>query len=182
MSIGSTRGGRIANALAFQGVWFACVGGASLGLAWPGLLAALVFGAVTMAIGGCWRADLRTLAIALPLGLGVDCGFAALGWLDYASAERWPLAAPPWIAALWVGFAMTLNHSLAFLRHAPRLAALLGLVGAPVAYWSAARGFEVVSLAEPASAIMLALGLAWAALLPLVFRLDARLPGNPALP
>lgn len=163
----------IANALAFQGVWFACIVGASFGQAWPGVLAALAFAGATLVLGGQWRADLRTLAIALPLGLGLDCGFAAVGWLQYAPAAAWPLAAPPWIAALWVGFAMTLNHSLAFLRGEPRLAALLGLVGGPLAYWGAAQGFGVVSLPAPAGMTLLALGLAWAAFLPLVFRLDA---------
>jgi hypothetical protein len=182
VSIADTRNGRIANALAFQGVWFACVGGASLGHAWPGLLAALAFAAATLLWGGRCRADLRTLAIALPLGLGLDCGFAAIGWLHYPAADPWPLAAPPWIAALWVGFAMTLNHSLSFLRSEPRLAALLGLAGGPIAYWGAAQGFGVVSMAEPAGAVALALGLAWAAYLPLVFRLDANLPGRVALP
>lgn len=169
--------GLIANALAFQGVWFACIVGASFGHSWPGVLAALGFAGTTLACGGQRRADLRIMAIALPLGLGLDCGLAALGWLQYAPTGSWPLAAPPWIAALWVGFAMTLNHSLAFLRGEPRLAALLGLVGGPLAYWGAARGFGVVSLPAPAGMTLVALGLAWAALLPLVFRLDA-LPRN----
>lgn len=177
MSMPAGRTRVVANALAFQGVWFACVVGASFGHAWPGLLAALAFAAATLLLGGRWRGDLRTLAIALPLGLGLDCGFAAIGWLQYPAVGAWPLAAPPWIAALWVGFAMTLNHSLAFLRGEPRLAALLGLVGGPLAYWGAARGFGVVSLPASAGMTLLALGLAWAALLPLVFRLDALLPG-----
>lgn len=168
----------LANVLGYQAVWFASVGGAAAGTPWPGLLASAAFVLATLCWGGRWRADLRTLAIAVPLGFGMDSLFAAFGWLAYEPAGPWAYAAPAWIAAIWLGFAMTLNHSLAFLRRRLGLAAVFGLAGAPLAYWSAGRAFGVLAFADPA--VMLAVGAAWMLVLPAIFALDARPPRRAA--
>ncbi len=166
---------RAFNVLGFQMVWLACVAGAGNGLIWTGPLAALVFAAVVFAYGGKAHEDLRLLAIALPLGFLLDSAFAASGWLRYSLAWPWLHASPLWIWAMWAGFALTLNHSLAFLRERPWLAAALGMFGGPLAYWTAAGAFDAVSFGAPVSWVLGALALAWGALLPLLFALDRRL-------
>jgi hypothetical protein len=160
--------GRLLNAVGYQAVWITAVSGAGAGLAWPGPLAAVVFAALTLATGGRPMADLRTLALALPIGFTLDSLFAASGWLVYA--EGWPggWAAPLWVWALWTAFAMTLNHSLDFLSGRLALTALLGAVGGPLAYAAAAGAFDAVSFARPFAEVMLVLALAWGAVLPLL--------------
>ena len=163
------------NVVGFQAVWLASVGGAGAGLAWAGPLAAGLFAALMLRYGGKARADLRLLAVALPLGLLLDSLFAASGWLVYAEAWPWASLAPVWIWSLWVGFALTLNHSMAFLRDRPLAAVALGAVGGPLAYWTAAGAFEAVSFGAPVAWVVGALALGWGAVLPLVFHLDQRL-------
>ncbi len=163
------------NVVGFQGVWLASIAGAGAGYAWTGPLAAALFTAATLAFGGKARADLRLLAIALPLGWLLDSAFAASGWLLYAQPWPWAWAAPVWIWALWVGFAMTLNHSMAFLAGKPWLAAAFGALGGPLAYWTAAGAFDAVSFGRPVPWVLLALAAGWAVLLPLLFALDRRL-------
>ena len=175
MITGKRQAATLANALGYQAVWFACVAGAASGSAWPGLLASLLFMAATLAFGGRARDDLRSLLVLLPLGLGLDSLFTAVGWIRYSPPGPWPLSAPGWIAAIWLGFGMTLNHSLAFLRGRHWLAGTLGLLGAPLAYWSASRGFGVVQFGQPTLAVLFALGLCWSLLLPLVYSLDGEL-------
>ena len=170
-----------ANALGYQAVWFACVAGAAQGRVWPGVAASLVFTAATLLLGGRWRADARMIAIAVPLGLGMDSLFAMAGWLAYHPAGPLPFAAPAWIAAIWLAFAMTLNHSLAFLRRHRGAAAGLAAAAAPAAYWGASRGFGVLDFAAPALAVTLAVGAAWALLLPAILALETRL-ARPAVP
>jgi len=165
----------IGNVLGFQAVWLASVAGAGAGLAWSGPLAALLFAAAMLTWGGRTRDDLRLLAVALPLGIALDSAFAASGWLVYAEAWPWAGMAPAWIASLWVGFALTLNHSMARLRQWPLAAAALGLVGGPLAYWTAAGAFEAVSFGAPVGSVLVALALGWAAVLPLLFAIDDRL-------
>ena len=162
----------IANVLGYQAVWFACVGGAASGLAWLGVVAALVFAIATLALAGRRAADLRTLAIVLPLGFLVDSSLVAFGWISYSPAGPAQALAPVWIAALWLAFSFTLNHSLAFLRPHRALSALVGLAGGPLAYWGASKAFGVIEFAQPALTTLVVMGLCWAALLPLLFLLD----------
>lgn len=173
------RGWRIAfNVVGFQAVWLACIAGAGAGVGWLGPVAAAAFAAATLAWGGRAADDLRMLAVALPLGLALDTAFAASGWLVYASAWPWASVAPAWILALWVGFALTLHHSMAFLRDRPGLAAAFGAVGGPLAYWTAAGAFDAVSFGAPPATTLAALALAWGAVMPLLFLLDRRLAGG----
>jgi hypothetical protein len=87
--------------------------------------------------------------------------------LHYASPQP-ALLAPAWILAMWVAFAMTLNHSLAFLKTSPMAALVLGAVGAPLAYLAAGRGFGAVEFTPPAWRGELAVGAGWAVALVLL--------------
>jgi len=166
---------RALNIVGFQLVWLACVAGAGHGSIWAGPIAALIFTLLTLRYGGKAIADLRLLALALPLGFALDSAFAASGWLRYSLAWPWLNASPVWIWAMWTGFAMTLNHSLAFLRDKPWLAAAFGFLGGPLAYWTAAGAFDAVSFDAPVLWVLSALACAWALALPLLFALDKRL-------
>lgn len=167
------------NVVGFQVVWMASIVGAGQGMAWTGPLAAVVFVAAVLAFGGKRRDDLRMLAITLPVGIALDSAFAASGWLRYAEPLPWTFAAPVWIWSLWAGFALTLNHSMAFLRGHPWASAAFGLLGGPLAYWTAAGAFDAVSFGVAVPWVMAALALGWAAVLPLLFALDQRLASPP---
>jgi hypothetical protein len=87
------------------------------------------------------------MLLALACAWLVDASAAASGTVRYAAA---PLGwAPPWIMALWAAFAMTLTTSMRFLQRHPALPALFGLLLAPLAYLSAARGFDAVRFTIP---------------------------------
>lgn len=165
------------NVVGFQLVWLACVAGAGSGLVWIGPLSAAIFVLTTLCYGGRAAADLRLLAIALPIGFALDTAFAASGCLRYAAA--WPSAnaAPVWIWAMWAAFALTLNHALAWLRARPALAAVAGFVAAPLSYWTAS-AFGAVVFGAPIPAVLAAIGLAWAVAVPLLLAL-ARRSGSP---
>ena len=64
---------------------------------------------------------------------------ARLGFLEFPSGMFLPWLAPVWIIALWVGFATTLNVSLALLQGRWYWALLFGAVGGPLAYWAGMR-------------------------------------------
>ncbi|KAA5923305.1 DUF2878 domain-containing protein [Achromobacter xylosoxidans] len=156
-----------ANLLGYQLVWFSAVIGAGRGLAWPGVVSALVFIAAQLACSAEWRADLKLAAAALLCGCLLDGALSALGWAVYA-ADAWP--APRWILALWAAFALTLNHSLAYLRPRRWLAFAFGAIGGPLAYWGAARGWQAVQFDAPAWRATAALALGWGLILPALTR------------
>lgn len=163
------------NVIGFQTVWLACVAGAGHGDLWLGPVLALAFVAATLRFGDRARADLRMLMISLPLGFALDSALSWSGWLIYRQPWPWQFAAPVWIWGLWLGFAMTLNHSLAFLRDRPLLATLLGLFGGPMAYWSAAGAFDAIEFGAPVAWVMIAIALTWALVLPALFAIDRRI-------
>jgi hypothetical protein len=154
----------LANYLALQLLWLAAVMGAGHGLAWAGPAALALFALYQLQPRRRARGDAALMALALLLGAGVDTVLAAGSWVRYAAAPPapWP---PLWILALWAGFALTFNHSLAWVMRHPWRAALFGAVFGPLGYVLAARGWQAVTLSAPLLHPVLALALAWAAAL-----------------
>lgn len=160
----------LGNILGYQAVWFVAVYGAGAGRTWPALLAAALFALWQLTVSAQRRADLRLAGIALGLGLLIDGALARSGLLAYASAAPAlpPSGAPVWILALWVAFALTLNHSLRWLRGRLVPAVVAGAAGGPLAYLAAARLSGAVTFASPAWQPLALLALGWAAALALL--------------
>ncbi len=135
--------------LGYQAVWFAAVIGAGHGLVWPGVLGMLTYALAQLVLARNLRVDLGLMSAGLVFGFLLDGAIIRAGLASYASG--WPdlQLAPAWILALWITFALTFSQSLRHLQQRLWLAALLGLVGGPLAYLGAARGWHVVSFAEP---------------------------------
>lgn len=151
-----------ASLIGYQLVWFAAVIGASHALTWPGALGMLIYAACQLATARHYRADLSLIATAIVFGSLLDGGLIHAGLISYAAAWPSPSFAPAWILALWITFALTFSQSLKYLQTRLWLAALLGLVGGPLAYLGAARGWHVVSFTEPEWRALACLGLGWA--------------------
>ncbi|EDY85982.1 conserved hypothetical protein [gamma proteobacterium HTCC5015] len=133
------------NFVAFQLVWLACVMGASYHYFWAGLACAVIFACVTLLLSETVGADMVLLAVALAGGSLLDSSWALLGVLQYESAP-WDWFAPPWILGLWLAFAMTINHSLAWLRFKPLWMAALAALACPFSYYAGERLGAVVWL------------------------------------
>ena len=147
------------NLLGYQAAWFIAVGFAARGLAWPGMLACLGFAAISWWASPQRRSDLHLILAALACGLLLDGMLAATGWLRYA-APLPALPGPAWIATLWVAFAMTLQQSLQWVIARPSVAIAFGIIGGPLAYWGASRGFDAVAFTMPLQAT-LTLAIGW---------------------
>jgi hypothetical protein len=163
---------KIANAVGYQLVWLISVVGAAHGSLYAGPVAAVVFASMVLGLGKQRQADLRLLPLVLAIGLLVDSGWIALGWLDYSAPWPSPQFAPAWIVGIWLAFSLTLNHSMAFFKGRYALAALFGAVGGPLAYWSASHGLGAVHFDAPASTVLSGLCVGWAAMFPLLARIS----------
>lgn len=167
----------------YEAAWFAAVIGASRGLAWPGVVATLLFAAWRLGVSSHRTVELRLIGVALAIGLVIDGLGVELGVLGYASP--WPWAeAPAWLTALWVAFALTIVPLFEYLYHRLWLAALFGAIGGPLAYLGAAQGWHAASLEPPAWHGLLLLAAGWAVTLPLLCvlaRRGLRADGHPEL-
>jgi len=164
------------NFLFFQIAWFACVLGAANNLPWVG---PLVVGLIVIYhLGRVPTAgpELQLIGSAAVVGAVFDSLLAASGWVSYPSGQWHAALAPYWIIAMWIGFATTLNVSLGWLKRRYWLATLFGAVGGPLAYLAGAKlgGITLVS----SEAALMALALGWAAIMPLLVYLAARLDGT----
>ncbi len=121
------------------------------------------------------KADVLLILLAIALGFAADSLLVAIPFRQLCrSAAVGPLA-PIWILALWANFALTLNHSLAWLQSRPWLAAALGAIGAPLAYFFAARSWHALTLADPLATTLALLAAIWAIVTPLLCEAAARL-------
>jgi len=175
-----------ANLIGYQLMWFALVIGAARGHAWLAIAAGAGFVAGQLLCAPRALVECRLLLLALVLGMAVDGVSAMMDWLRYAtpSPALPPHGAPLWILMLWACFATTINRSLAWLRPRPWLAAVIGAVGAPLAYLAAARGWQAVTFVEPPQRAMAWLAASWAVSLGLLCmcaqRWNARVAGSNA--
>jgi hypothetical protein len=165
----------VANVVAFQIGWFACVLGGAYGRPWTGTALALAIVAVHLATAARPGREARLLALATGLGALWDSALVALGWVSYASGTVLPGTAPVWIVAMWTLFATTLNVSLNWLKDRNALAVAFGALGGPLAYYAGMK-LGAVTFAEPAIALA-ALALGWALIMPVLTRLARRFDG-----
>ena len=163
------------NLVLYQATWLTCVASAGHGLWWPGLPVLAVFAALQLSLGPWRRADACLLVGVSLLGFVIDSTFVQIGLMQFKAPVPWPGLAPAWMVALWSSFALTLNHSLAFLQTRPVLATLLGGIGAPMAYWAASSGWQALSFPHGVPPMLAATALAWALLMPLLSRIALRL-------
>ena len=165
----------VTNAVLFQVGWFACVLGAANGTAWIGLVAVGAVVAWHVVQARDRGSELRLLLLATAVGAVFETLLVRTGWVQFTSGVWMAGIAPAWMVVLWANFATTLNVSLRPLRDRLWLAALLGVVGAPLAYFG---GSRLGALEMPAVApALVAVGAGWLLLAPALFAAARRLDG-----
>jgi hypothetical protein len=161
----------IVNFIGFQAAWFAAVFGAAKGVFWAGPMAVLIWLAVHLRLSDRPRLEVQTALASLCLGLLIDSTLIALDvYTAGGPILGWPVT-PVWMLALWVNFGTLLNASLAWLKRRYLLAAFLGFLGGPAAYYSGHR-MGALTLQAPLLKNMVCLGLSWALAAPLLFYLN----------
>jgi hypothetical protein len=166
------------NLLFFQIVWFATVYGPGTGLPWLGVPAIAVFAVCHFLVAKNLRADALLVAIAVLMGLIVETVFVELDVIVYAYNLPFATVAPYWILILWANFALTINTGLRWLHGHYLAAALLGFVGAPIAYFGGVQLGAGRPGIDPAVAYV-GIGFAWAVVTPILVYLGTRFIRSP---
>lgn len=149
----------IVNALAYQVIWFSAIlwgnTGAALGC---GIILAL------LASSEYKSDDLKMIGLLMFLGLLVDGTLQQVGFFTFKSPG---LPIPFWLLVIWLGLAMTIHHSLAWLKDKLLLAALFGSLGGPAAYWAGTR-MGAASFNWPLTTSLLILAIIWSLMFPMI--------------
>jgi hypothetical protein len=167
--------GHLLNAAIFQVVWIACVAGGASGRWWLGPLAVLFFATWQIPRSANPRGELALIAIAALIGLVVDSSYLRAGLIAYPHPDPLAPLAPIWIVALWVGFALTLNHSLAWMQGRPLVSAVLGGASGAASFWFGAEVWGAAELIAPTGLVLCVLAVAWSILIPTLLVVAQRL-------
>jgi hypothetical protein len=133
-----------------------------------GVLALVAFSALHLALAPRGTRAARVLLVTLAglLGVGVDGALVAVDAIAFPAATTLVGASPPWMIALWSGFALTIPSTLASLTSTPLRAGVLGAVAGPFSYLAGARVDALVVGAVGADdsgvRAIVAIGVAWA--------------------
>jgi hypothetical protein len=163
--------------VAFQTAWVACAYGAAQGLPQIGLLACFACIIVGLALA---RHRLGLLALVLALGcygLVAETIILGAGLISFNAHWPHPAIAPLWIVGLWMAFATLIKPAFGWLQGRLVMASALGAAAGPISYVAAMR-LGALQINEPAWGGLLAIGLTWAAAMPLALRLSKRLEGR----
>lgn len=169
--------GWLANLVAFQAGWWAVVLTAAAGRPLAGMAVVGLLLAWHLLRVRPYASEVILIGLAALAGLAFESLLQASAWLSFSGGGLAEWLAPLWLAALWANFATTLNVSLRPLRGRPWLAAGLGAVGGPAAYWGGAE-LGAMTFHAPGAGLA-ALALAWALMTPLLLSLAARLDRSP---
>jgi len=158
----------IVNAILFQITWFACVIGSTYNLILPGALACMALFIWQWSPKRRHPTDGLLVITSIILGLSVDSLWLQLELFSFT--YQWPIegVAPAWIIILWIGFALTINHSLGWLKMHPLLPALMGLIGGPLSYLAGAK-LGAMNYQADHLLICASLGIVWAIALTLLY-------------
>jgi hypothetical protein len=164
------------NVAVFQIGWFSAVLTAANHIPLAGVLVMFLAIALHLHLAERPRIELVLVVLCGTIGAVFDTFLVRFGWVDYPSGYLLGGAAPYWIIAMWMLFATTLNVSLRWLRGNPTLAVLFGLFGGPLAYFTGEKlgGIVLVDF----RAAMLALGIGWGVMMPLLTLLATRFDGT----
>ena len=162
----------LANFLLYQTAWLACVMGTANGHPMIGVGMAGLVVVLHLVLAHSAKSELAIIAVTGLIGGAWETLLVQQNWVHYLGGDSvtWP---PAWIIALWLAFATTFNVSLRWLQGRHILAALLGLMGGPAAWFAGAR-LGALELPNPIVALT-AIGTGWAILMPLLLFIAQRL-------
>ena len=163
----------ILNLLLFQVGWFLCVYFVASQSEW---LAIISLGAVILVhllIVKNYVNELKIIFTAGLAGLILDTVLINTGVFIPVSDYMTSNIAPVWLIGLWMLFGISLNHSLRWLQQRYLMAAVLGLISAPLAYYAGQRfGALDFSGHESVTGSLLTIGLCWFFMTPLLLAMS----------
>lgn len=164
------------NFLLFQAGWLSCViGGASRDYYWSGVIVVALFIAVHLVRASNYRREAMLILLTTVLGTLWDSGLMLAGLFSFSNGLVFSALIPFWMIAMWALFATTLNVSMKWLKSRYLLAAVFGAIGGPLAYYAGHRLGAVEF--ENTLAALLAIGLGWTLIMPLLMALSLRFNG-----
>lgn len=155
------------NFLLFQAAWFSTIIAAVAGYPYLGIILTIGWMVLHLNVFSENKlAELNLLLFAGLLGYTVDSVQVYLGVFAFPPEVVFGSPSTLWMVALWVNLAATLNFSLSWLQDKYFLAAVLGAISGPAAYYA---GSQLGAMSILTSWSLYAISLQWFICMPLLF-------------
>ncbi|NNE37445.1 MAG: DUF2878 domain-containing protein [Gammaproteobacteria bacterium] len=158
----------ILNFILFQAGWFITVYSASLGLVWFGPIFSLCWLYTHLGIHTDTKyVDLMIVIFSAAIGFSLDSLMVLTNVISFSENASLGYPSSIWMIALWINLALTLNHSLGWLKEKLIVSSIFAAIGGPLAYFAGSK-LGVISF-QNTSISLLALSCMWAIAMPLLF-------------
>jgi hypothetical protein len=163
------------NFAVFQIVWTGVILSVAQGMPWLGCLLVAAAIALHLRLAPSAKAELQLIAVVTLLGAAFECLRLTQADVIYPNGQLASWMPAYWLLALWALMATTLNLSLRWLHGRMALAAILGLVGGPLAFSAGVR--LGAARFENETQALISLGVGWLVIMPLLVLLARRFDG-----
>jgi len=150
------------NIVAFNMVWFGLI---SLGNTFIPIAAILLI--IHIWYFQALNGELLLICLVATIGILLDSSLVYAGIFTFPNTDGIPF----WLTALWLCFACTIRHSLAWLANSKAMQFVFGALFAPLSYLAGAN-LSVVQLAPSFGVSYLILASLWGPLMVLIFALS----------
>lgn len=158
---------KLINFLLFQAGWFVIVIGVNSGAEVTAMICIVLIIFIHLYFVRDKAAESFLIVAAGLMGFAVDSLLVSQGLFSTLGEISLQGMAPAWLVSLWMLFAITINHSLYWLRSRYLLSAIAGFIFAPVAYFAGYKfGVLIFSPDHSKFQLVLMIGLIWAVVMP----------------
>ncbi len=156
---------KLINFILFQSIWFILILAAAHE-SFYGLVIGFLLILVQYWHGKLMVPDLKLILTSTIIGFAHDTSLNYFKFIQY-NIDFNTYYSPVWIIGLWISFALTINHSLAWLGNKKLLQMIFGLIGGPLAYIA---GEKLGAINMINTMTLYVLALSWACITPLLFQ------------
>lgn len=156
---------KLINFILFQSIWFILILAAAHE-SFYGLVIGFLLILVQYWHGKLMVPDFKLILASIIIGFAHDTSLNYFKFIQY-NIDFNTYYSPFWIIGLWISFALTINHSLAWLGNKKLLQMIFGLIGGPLAYIA---GEKLGAINMINTMTLYVLALSWACITPLLFQ------------
>ncbi len=156
---------KLINFILFQSIWFILILAAAHE-SFYGLALGLLLILVQYWHGKLMIPDFKLILASIIIGFAHDTSLNYFKFIQY-NIDFNTYYSPFWIIGLWISFALTINHSLAWLGNKKLLQMIFGLIGGPLAYIA---GEKLGAIYMINTMTLYVLALSWACIIPILFQ------------
>ncbi|MFZ9120121.1 MAG: DUF2878 domain-containing protein [Methylophilaceae bacterium] len=156
---------KLINFILFQSIWFILILAAAHE-SFYGLVIGFLLILVQYWHGKLMVPDFKLILASIIIGFAHDTSLNYFKFIQY-NIDFNTYYSPFWIIGLWISFALTINHSLAWLGNKKLLQMIFGLIGGPLAYIA---GEKLGAIYMINTMTLYVLALSWACITPLLFQ------------